>query len=171
MNNRVEDDGLSSTTISGTEVNGLQYNNSYYYNFQSQDKGHVESYSFKLYIGYEQWAEKDTFALAVVVWRNGKSAPVISTESVSELHEIYESSGIQSGVTKTCSVQTNITAQDLDTLSVNVSSYEGFNSPTATLNSSEKINGKWKVTYSLTWNGGGAPYARVETRITCTRYM
>ena len=153
---------------------------SYYYNFIPPTTGsgstgpsntHYESYRFKLYIGYKQWVEQDTFALAVVVWRNGKSAPVISTESVSELHEIYESNGIQSGVTKTYSVQTSIIAKDLDTLSVDVSSSEGFSAPKATLNSSEKINGKWKVTYSLTWNGGGAPYARVETRITCTRYM
>ena len=177
MNNKEEDSGfLDPTIVSGTQVNGLQYYNSYYYNFippttGSTSTGRMEKYRFKLYIGYKQWVDKDTFALAVVVWRNGKSAPSISTETISELHEIYESNGIQSGVTKTYSVQTNITAQDLDTLSVNVSSYEGFDSPTATLNSSEKINGKWKVTYSLTWNGGGAPSARVETRITCTRYM
>ena len=170
MNNRVEDSGFFDPTVaSGTQVNGLQYYNSYYYNFQTPNSGSVRSYRFKLYIGYEQWVDKDTFALAVVVWRNGKLAPVISTESVSELHEIYESSGIANGVTKTYSVQTNIIAQDLDILSINVSSYEGFGSPTAKLNSSEKINGKWKVTYSLTWNGGGPSYARVTTRITCTR--
>ena len=179
MNNKTEDSGfLDPTIISGTQVDGLQYYTSYYYNFIPPSSGstgpsntYYDSYRFKLHIGYKQWVEKDTFALAVVVWRNGKSAPSISTESVSELHEIYESSGIQSGVTKTYIVQTNIIAKDLDTLSVDIYSYEGFGSPTATLNSSEKINGKWKITYSLTWNGGGAPYARVKTRITCTRYM
>lgn len=172
MNNKVEEGGFLDPTIaSGTQVDGLQYYTSYYYNHQTPNSGYVSSYRFKLYVGYEQWVEKDTFALAVVVWRNGKSAPVISTESVSELHEIYESSGIENGVTKTYSVQTNIIAKDLDTLSVDISSYEGFDAPRASLNSSEKINGKWKITYSLTWNGGGAPYARVKTRITCTRYM
>lgn len=181
MNNKTEDSGfLDPTIVSGTQVNGLQYYTSYYYNFIPPTTGnsstgpsntYYDSYRFKLYIGYKQRVQKDTFALAVVVWRNGKSAPSISTESVSELHEIYESSGIASGVTKTYSVQTNIIAKDLDTLSVDVSSYEGFSAPTATLNLSEKINGKWKITYSLTWNGGGAPYARVKTRITCKRYM
>jgi hypothetical protein len=55
MNNRVEDSGFfEPTTASGTQVDGLQYYNSYYYNFQTQYSGRVESYRFKLYIGYEQ---------------------------------------------------------------------------------------------------------------------
>ena len=70
------------TTASGTQVDGLQYYNSYYYSFQAPSgggstgtgttSGRTESYRFKLYIGYEQWVQQDTFALAVVVWRNGK---------------------------------------------------------------------------------------------------
>lgn len=96
---------------------------------------------------------------------------LVPNGSVSELHEIYESSGIGSGTAKTYSVQTNITAEVFDVLSVKVSSYEGFYSPQAIFQSKEKVNGKWKVTYLLSWNGGGPSYARVKTAIHCARYI
>ncbi|MDY5982713.1 MAG: hypothetical protein SPJ17_03385 [Anaeroplasma sp.] len=55
MNNKVEEGGFLDPTIdSGTQVDGLQYYTSYYYNHQTPNSGYVSSYRFKLYVGYEQ---------------------------------------------------------------------------------------------------------------------
>lgn len=75
---RNEDSTLITKYSAGITIDGVSYRKWYYnwYNvigtYDSPGYTSTTSNELKLYIGYEQWVQEDTFALAVVVWRNGK---------------------------------------------------------------------------------------------------